>query len=71
MLGLALKEFVAIPINQHVGTTIFYTDGEQSPTLSGSFLSRLPDYAAHTVLPVLTLDPRVVLVVGDLPAARP
>jgi glutathione transport system permease protein len=55
VLGLALKEFVAIPINQHVGSTIFYTDGEQSPTLSGSFLSRLPDYAEHTALPVLTL----------------
>jgi peptide/nickel transport system permease protein len=55
VLGLALKEFVAIPINQHVGTTLFYTDGEQSPTLSGSFFSRLPDYAGHTVLPALTL----------------
>lgn len=55
VLGLALKEFVAIPINQHLGTTVFYTDGEQSPTLSGPFLSRLPDYAAHTALPVLTL----------------
>jgi peptide/nickel transport system permease protein len=55
VLGLALKEFVAIPINQHVGTTVFYTDGEQSPTLSGSFFSRLPDYAAHTALPVITL----------------
>jgi len=55
VLGLALKEFVAIPINQHVGSTIFYTDGEQSPTLSGSFFSRLPDYAGHTVLPALTL----------------
>jgi peptide/nickel transport system permease protein len=55
VLGLALKEFVAIPVNQHVGTTIFYTDGEQSPTLSGSFFSRIPDYAAHTALPVITL----------------
>ena len=55
VLGLALKEFVAIPINQHVGSTIFYTNGEQSPTLSGSFFSRLPDYAAHSALPVLTL----------------
>jgi peptide/nickel transport system permease protein len=55
VLGLALKEFVAIPINQHVGTTVFYTDGEQSPTLSGSFFSRIPDYAAHTALPVITL----------------
>jgi peptide/nickel transport system permease protein len=55
VIGLALKEFVAIPINQHVGSTIFYTDGEQSPTLTGSFFSRLPDYAEHTALPVLTL----------------
>jgi peptide/nickel transport system permease protein len=55
VLGLALKEFVAIPINQHVGSTIFYTDGEQSPTLSGSFFSRLPDYFGHTALPALTL----------------
>jgi len=55
VLGLALKEFVAIPINQHVGSTIFYTDGQQSPTLSGSFWSRLPDYAGHTALPALTL----------------
>lgn len=55
VLGLALKEFVAIPINQHLGTTVLYTNGEQSPTLSGPFLSRLPDYAAHTALPVLTL----------------
>jgi peptide/nickel transport system permease protein len=55
VLGLALKEFVAIPVNQHVGSTIFYTDGQQSPTLSGSFFSRLPDYAGHTALPALTL----------------
>jgi peptide/nickel transport system permease protein len=55
VLALALKEFVAIPINQHVGSTIFYTNGEQSPTLSGSFFSRLPDYASHSALPVLTL----------------
>lgn len=55
VLGLALKEFVAIPINQHVGSTIFYTDGQQSPTLSGPFLSRVPDYFGHTALPALTL----------------
>jgi peptide/nickel transport system permease protein len=55
VLGLALKEFVAIPVNQHLGTTLFYTSGEQSPTLSGSFFSRLPDYAEHTALPVITL----------------
>jgi peptide/nickel transport system permease protein len=55
VIGLALKEFVAIPINQHFNKILFYTDGEQSPTLSGPFLSRVPDYAAHTILPTLTL----------------
>ncbi len=55
VIGLLLKEFVAIPINEHVNRIIFYTSGEQSPTLSGSFLQRFPDYAAHTVLPTITL----------------
>jgi peptide/nickel transport system permease protein len=55
VIGLLLKEFVAIPLNQHLNRTIFYTSGEQSPTLSGSFLQRVPDYAAHTALPVVTL----------------
>jgi len=55
VIGTLLKEFVAIPINQAAGKTIFYTIGQQSPLLSGPFLGRLPDYAAHTVLPVLTL----------------
>jgi peptide/nickel transport system permease protein len=55
VIGTLLKEFVAIPINQSVGHTIFYTIGQQSPLLSGPFLSRIPDYAAHTVLPVMTL----------------
>jgi peptide/nickel transport system permease protein len=55
VIGLVIKEFVAIPINQHLGKTLFYTDGEQNPILSGPFLGRLPDYAAHTVLPVITL----------------
>jgi peptide/nickel transport system permease protein len=55
VLGLALKEFVAVPLDQHTGTTVLYTNGEQSPTLSGPFLNRLPDYAAHSVLPIITL----------------
>ena len=55
VIGTLLKEFVAIPINQAAGKTIFYTIGQQSPLLSGPFLGRIPDYAAHTVLPVLTL----------------
>lgn len=55
VVGLLLKEFVAIPINEHLNRIVLYTNGEQSPTLSGPFLSRLPDYAAHTVLPTITL----------------
>jgi glutathione transport system permease protein len=55
VIGTLLKEFVAIPINQATGKQIFYTIGQQSPILSGPWLGRLPDYAAHTVLPVITL----------------
>ncbi len=55
VIGVLLKEFVAIPFDQHVGRTVFYTSGEQSPSLTGSFISRIPDYAAHTALPVVTL----------------
>jgi peptide/nickel transport system permease protein len=55
VVGLLLKEFVAIPLNEHLNRIVFYTNGEQSPTLSGSFFSRLPDYAAHTALPTVTL----------------
>ena len=55
VVGLLLKDFVAIPLNQHLHRLIFYTDGDQSPLLTGSFLQRLPDYAAHTVLPSITL----------------
>jgi peptide/nickel transport system permease protein len=55
VVGLLLKEFVAIPLNEHLSRIVFYTNGDQSPTLTGSFLQRLPDYAAHTVLPTITL----------------
>ncbi|MGB7051801.1 MAG: ABC transporter permease [Acidimicrobiales bacterium] len=55
VIGLLLKEFVAIPLDEHTNTTIFYTSGDQSPTLTGSFIQRVPDYAAHTALPVITL----------------
>ena len=41
VIGTLLKEFVAIPINQAVGKTIFYTIGQQSP-LAVRALSRPP-----------------------------
>ena len=55
VIGVVLKEFVAIPINQHLNQTVFYTSGEQSPSLTGNIFQRLPDYMAHTALPVITL----------------
>jgi peptide/nickel transport system permease protein len=55
VIGTLLKLFVAIPINKAAGKTIFYTIGQQNPILSGPWLGRFPDYAAHTALPVLTL----------------
>jgi peptide/nickel transport system permease protein len=55
VIGTLLKEFVAIPINQAAGKTIFYTIGQQNPILTGPFIGRLPDYAAHTILPAITL----------------
>ncbi|HUY63470.1 MAG TPA: ABC transporter permease [Acidimicrobiales bacterium] len=55
VIGLLLKEFVAIPLNQHLNRTIFYTTGEQSPSLTGNIVQRIPNYAAHTALPVITL----------------
>ena len=55
VLGLILKEFVAIPINNAVGRTVLYTIGQESPNLTGGFVQRLPNYAGHFVLPVLTL----------------
>ncbi len=55
VLGLVLKQFVAIPVNNAVGRTIFYTIGQQSPNATGSFFQRLPDYAGHAALPILTL----------------
>ena len=68
VIGTLLKEFVAIPINQAAGKTIFYTIGEQSPLLSGPFLGRIPDYAAHTVLPGAYPDPRDLSVMGHISA---
>ena len=55
VVGLLLKEFVAIPIDLHLHRILLYTDGDQSPLLSGPFITRLPDYAEHTILPTITL----------------
>lgn len=55
VVGLVLKDFVAIPVNQSVHSTVLYTIGEQSPILPSSFLDRMGNYAGHMILPVLTL----------------
>lgn len=55
VLGILLKDFFAIKVNQGVGHTVLYTIGDSSPGFTGGFGSRLLDQAEHTALPVLTL----------------
>jgi peptide/nickel transport system permease protein len=55
VLGILLKDFVAIKANLAVGHTIFYTVGDSSPDFSGGFGSRVVDDTEHTILPVVTL----------------
>jgi len=55
VLGIVLKDFVAIKANLAVGHTVFYTVGDSTPDFSGGFGSRLLDDTEHTILPVVTL----------------
>jgi peptide/nickel transport system permease protein len=55
VVGLLLKAFVAVPIDQHFHRVILATDGEQNPLATGNFFHRFPDYASHTILPTITL----------------
>jgi peptide/nickel transport system permease protein len=55
VVGLVLKTFVAVPIDQHFHRVVLATAGEQNPLATGNFFQRLPDYASHTILPTLTL----------------
>jgi peptide/nickel transport system permease protein len=55
VLGILLKDFVAIKINNGVGHTALYTVGDGSPGFTGSFGARMLDDVQHAVLPVLTL----------------
>ena len=68
VIGLLLKEFVAIPINQHLNRTIFYTNGDQSPTLTGSFLQRAARLRGPHSPTRHHPHPRDLLLVGHLPA---
>jgi peptide/nickel transport system permease protein len=55
VVGLVLKTFVAVPIDQHFHRVVLATAGEQNPLATGNFFQRLPDYASHTILPTITL----------------
>ncbi len=55
VIGLTLKDFVALPVNHAVGQTVLYTIGDESPLLTGSWISNIPNYIGHAVLPVFTL----------------
>ena len=54
VLGLLLKDFLAVDLNKAAGHTVLYTVGENSPGITGAgnvFLNEVQ----HAVLPVLTL----------------
>jgi peptide/nickel transport system permease protein len=54
VLGLLLKDFLAVDLNKAAGHTWLYTTGESTPGINGTwnvFVNELE----HTVLPVLTL----------------
>jgi peptide/nickel transport system permease protein len=54
-LAALLKEFLAIDINRWLGHTVVYTIGNETPDLTGSFLSRLGNQAGHLALPTVAL----------------
>jgi peptide/nickel transport system permease protein len=54
VLGLLLKDFLAVDLNKAVGHTILYTVGESTPGITGSW-NVFVNEVQHSVLPVLTL----------------
>jgi peptide/nickel transport system permease protein len=55
VLGLLLKDFLAVKVNVWAGHTILYTVGPVSPGLTGSWWTVFTNSVQHTVLPVITL----------------
>jgi peptide/nickel transport system permease protein len=53
-LAAVLKD-IGIRINQALGFNVFFTVGEQTPGLSGGFLSVWGDRLGHLILPALSL----------------
>ena len=54
VLGLLLKDFLAVDVNRAVGHTVLFTVGENTPGVSGDW-NVLVNAVQHAVLPVLTL----------------
>ncbi|MBV8481155.1 MAG: ABC transporter permease [Actinobacteria bacterium] len=55
VLGILLKDFFAIKVNNAVGHTVLYTVGDNTPDFTGGTGARLLDDVQHAILPVLTL----------------
>jgi peptide/nickel transport system permease protein len=54
VLGLLLKDFLAVDLNKAAGHTVLFTVGESSPGVTGSW-NVFVNEVQHAVLPVLTL----------------
>jgi peptide/nickel transport system permease protein len=54
VIGLLLKDFLAVDVNKAAGRTLLYTTGDSSPGTPGGW-PLVVNSLAHTVLPVLTL----------------
>ena len=54
VLGLLLKDFLAVDVNRAVGHTVLYTVGESTPGITGAW-NVLANEVQHAALPVITL----------------
>jgi peptide/nickel transport system permease protein len=54
-LAALLKEYGAIRVNKLFGEQVVYTVGASSPNLTGSFGTKLADWAGHLILPTVAL----------------
>jgi peptide/nickel transport system permease protein len=54
VLGLLLKDFLAVDVNRAVGHTVLFTVGESTPGITGTW-NVLTDEVQHAALPVITL----------------
>jgi peptide/nickel transport system permease protein len=54
VIGILLKDFLAVDVNKAVGHTVLYTIGQDTPGTTGA-MNAFADAVAHTALPVLTL----------------